>query len=114
MNVIKRIFSGCLVMVMLHVVFLDAAFASKAKKIRKITKSTPSVIVTPPEPIPVEVVQGGQSWIGKNKWWLLLGVAAAGGAAAAAGGGGGGGDDGGSNDGSTDGSNAGSVIVSWE
>lgn len=110
MDSLKRMFCGVLALLMLNVVFSDAAFARKTKKLKKITKSSPSIITSVQEPIPVEVVESDQGWLGRNKWWVLLGIVAAGGAAAAAGGGGGGNGD----DDTSDTGDTGKVTVYWE
>ena len=114
MMMIKRIVCGILVTVVLNMVWVDVTFAQKTKKIRKITRTSPSIILTYPEPVPVEIIKSEQGFLGRNKWWILLGAVAVGGAAAAAAGGGGGGDGDNNDGGSTGSGDSGSVTVSWQ
>lgn len=101
-----------------HVIVVDMAMAAPSQPKMKITKNDPVIVTSPQEAIPFEKQEGGESFIGKNKWWILLGLVAAGGAAALAGGGGGGGDSSDNDDDSNNNNNnsgdTGNVTVSWQ
>ena len=85
MKLLKRIFAGMLILLVLNLYLPNVAFAEHrylyAKK--EITQHEPEILSTPEEEIPTVKVKKSSGWT-----WLILLALIAGGAAAAAGGGG--------------------------
>ena len=107
MKLLKRIFSGMLMLFVLNLYLPNIVFAEHRYLYAKagITEHEPEILSTPEEEIPAAKVKKSSGWS-----WLII-LAVIGGAAAAAGGGGGNGG-GGSGD-STGGGDTGDVTVTW-